>query len=48
MLTASLGAAPESADLKAASVPNKLGLTLHEYRFSWLARDQQSYRVIDC
>ncbi len=46
MLTASLGAAPGPADLKAAPVPNRLGLTLHEYRFSWLVRGQQSYRVL--
>ena len=32
MLTASLGAAPGPADLKAAPVPNRLGLTLHELK----------------
>ena len=46
MLPASLGAASEPSDLKAVAVPNKLGLTLHEYRFSWLAPGQQSYRVL--
>ncbi|MDP7495602.1 MAG: hypothetical protein QGI77_04190, partial [Roseibacillus sp.] len=46
MLTASLGAASGPSDLKAVPVPNRLGLTLHEYRFSWLAPGQQGYRVL--
>ena len=43
MLTASLGAAPGPADLKAAPVPNRLGLTLHEYRFSWLVPSEAAW-----
>ena len=45
-LAAWLPAAELPGRLKAETVPNALGLTLHEYAFSWTAEGQQSYRIL--
>ncbi|MFK7845378.1 MAG: PVC-type heme-binding CxxCH protein [Rhodothermales bacterium] len=40
------GYPPLPENLVAQPIPNKMGLQLHEFSFSWSASDQQSYQIL--